>query len=228
MALGMAMAKDSSPGWIPFHCIDTSPRKIQQRGIKQQKNMKSTEAKNCGSVSLPWAWWHGGTREGEFPKGWGWMSNPAVPRWIKPEIVKEDHCADRKAYSHLIFLHFLQFLLAFSQPKSAFKNSSLHRLLESPRLEKTSKIISSNCPPTTSISPLNHVPYHHAFLILLFFSQKRHIFCFYFHLCLHMTWEVSFLCHVLCLYFFLLIGVDFHLACALHCLLCRSAQQGNA
>jgi len=33
-----------------------------------------------------------------------------------------------------------------------------HRIIESPRMEKTSKIIQSNCPPTTNISPLNHVP----------------------------------------------------------------------
>ena len=33
-----------------------------------------------------------------------------------------------------------------------------HGIIESPRLEKTTKIIQSNSPPTTNISPLNHVP----------------------------------------------------------------------
>ena len=32
------------------------------------------------------------------------------------------------------------------------------RIIESLRLEKTSKIIQSNHPPTTNISPLKHVP----------------------------------------------------------------------
>ena len=32
------------------------------------------------------------------------------------------------------------------------------RILESPRLEKTSKIIHSNSPPTANITPLNHIP----------------------------------------------------------------------
>ena len=32
------------------------------------------------------------------------------------------------------------------------------RIIESPRLEKTSKIIQSNHPPTTNISPLKNVP----------------------------------------------------------------------
>ena len=33
-----------------------------------------------------------------------------------------------------------------------------HRIIGSPRLEKTSKVIYSNHPPATNISPLNHVP----------------------------------------------------------------------
>ena len=33
----------------------------------------------------------------------------------------------------------------------------IHRIVESPRLEKTSKIMQSNHPRSTSISPLNHV-----------------------------------------------------------------------
>ena len=32
------------------------------------------------------------------------------------------------------------------------------RIIESPRLEKISKIIQSNCPPTTNICILNHIP----------------------------------------------------------------------
>ena len=33
-----------------------------------------------------------------------------------------------------------------------------HRIIESPRLEKSSKIIQSDCPPTTNISSLNGAP----------------------------------------------------------------------
>ena len=36
--------------------------------------------------------------------------------------------------------------------------SGCHRMTESPGLEKTSKIIQSNHPPSTNISPLNYVP----------------------------------------------------------------------
>lgn len=40
---------------------------------------------------------------------------------------------------------------------SSYLFSNMHRIVESPRLEKASKVIQSSCPPTTIISPLNHV-----------------------------------------------------------------------
>ena len=52
----------------------------------------------------------------------------------------------------------LQFDLFFFPPTLYMRRSCDHRITESPRLEKTSKIIQPNHPPTTSISPLNHVP----------------------------------------------------------------------
>ena len=33
-----------------------------------------------------------------------------------------------------------------------------HCIIESTGLEKTSKMIQSDCPPATSVSPLKHVP----------------------------------------------------------------------
>lgn len=34
----------------------------------------------------------------------------------------------------------------------------VHRIIESTRLEKNSKIVQSNHTPTTNVSPLNHIP----------------------------------------------------------------------
>jgi len=45
-----------------------------------------------------------------------------------------------------------------------------HRIIESPRVEKTSKIIQSNHPPTTNISPLNNVPQYNIYMLLVHFQ----------------------------------------------------------
>ena len=48
-------------------------------------------------------------------------------------------------------------------------------IIKSPRLEKASKIIQSNHPPTTNISPLNRVPQYHISMFLVCLQAYRHI-----------------------------------------------------
>jgi len=58
--------------------------------------------------------------------------------------------------------HFLQFTKKRTSKNTKFsrlnKQNRIIEITESPSLEKTPKVIQSNCPLTTSISPLNHVP----------------------------------------------------------------------
>lgn len=82
----------------------------------------------------------------------------ACPGKLKKRRSACNQWLDKECYWNLCVIFYINALLEhYREIKSwgfwlVFKILIFHRIIESPRLEKTSKIIHSNCPPVTNIS----------------------------------------------------------------------------
>ena len=83
-------------------------------------------------------------------------------RWAGSEATGPHRAEQPAICKHMTSLEcWAQLFVESCRKKAAGKGSIRNkefRIIESPRLEKISKVIKFNCPPTTNTSLLNHVP----------------------------------------------------------------------